>query len=129
LNFAQDHIDWAGQYDAKSKKVVLTALLDSGWHLYSQNTDESGGPVATKFELKENDLLTIESPMMEPEPIVAYDPNFESEVIYFESKVDFEQKIAAKANTEATYTITYMICNEEMCLPPVDKLITLTITK
>jgi hypothetical protein len=37
--------------------------------------------------------------------------------------------IIPSENTKATYKVTYMICNEEMCLPPVDKMITLNIVK
>jgi thiol:disulfide interchange protein len=129
LNFAQDHIQWSGKYDQASQKAVLTAKLDEGWHVYSQMTDESVGPVATKFELKKNEFLKIESEIHEPKSIDAYDPNFEGNVRYFEKQVSFEQKISALETTGATYKVTYMVCNEEMCLPPVDKIITLTIIK
>lgn len=129
MSFSQDHIEWSGKYDKVTQKAILTAKLDEGWHVYSQTTDESVGPVATKFKLDKNKLLIIESPMIEPESIDAYDKNFEGNVRYFEKQVSFEQKITAMETTGATYTITYMICNEEMCLPPVDKMIILTINK
>lgn len=129
LSIAQEHITWSAKYDLDAQKVILTANLDEGWHVYSQTTDEFTGPVATKFELEENDFLTIESPMIEPKPISAFDPNFESNVRYFEKEVHFEQKIIAAESTHANYTITYMICNESMCFPPVDEIITLAINK
>jgi hypothetical protein len=130
LGSSQEHIQWSGKYDVQAKMVLLTADLEAGWHLYSQSTDESVGPIATKFELDKNKLMLIEGPMSEPESIDAFDPNFEGNVKYFEKQVVFKQRISPiEESTSVTYTITYMICNKEMCLPPVDKIITLTITK
>jgi len=127
--FAQERISWSSKYDKSIQKAILTANLANGWHIYSQSTDEAVGPISTQFELEKNELLIVKSPMLEPTPINAYDPIFEGNVKYFEKQVIFEQKISARETTEAKYTITYMICNEEMCLPPVDEIINLTITK
>lgn len=127
--FAQERISWSSKYDRSTQKAILIANLANGWHIYSQTTDESVGPISTQFELEKNELLIIESPMLEPMPISAYDPNFEGNVKYFEKEVSFEQKISAMETTGAKYTITFMICNKEMCLPPVDEIITLTINK
>ena len=126
---AQEHISWTAKYDDVTHKAILTANLSKGWHIYSQTTDEAVGPVSTQFELKENKDLIVESPMIEPTPIDAYDTNFEGNVKYFEKQVSFEQKIKSKRTTEATYIVTYMICNEEMCLPPVNEIINLMIIK
>lgn len=127
--YAQEHIAWQAEYDVTSQKVIIAASLEAGWHVYSQTTDEFSGPVATKFELAINKNLGVESAMEEPEPIVAFDTNFEAEVKYFEKQVQFTQRLIAVQNTKAEYTITYMICNEVMCLPPVDKFISVEITK
>ncbi|MFA7274686.1 MAG: protein-disulfide reductase DsbD N-terminal domain-containing protein [Crocinitomicaceae bacterium] len=128
-SFAQDKISWTGEFDAKNNKAILTANLAEGWHLYSQNLEESAGPVATRFELAPNDLIQIGSTMREPLPIRAYDANFEANVQYFEKKVNFEQQLTATASTQAIYTVTYMVCNLEMCLPPVDEEVKIMITK
>lgn len=128
-SFAQDKISWTGEFDAKNNKAILTANLAEGWHLYSQNLDESAGPVATRFELTPNDKIRVSSLIQEPKPILAYDANFEADVLYFEKSVSFEQQLTATAPTQAIYTVTYMVCNLEMCLPPVDVEIKIMITK
>jgi hypothetical protein len=128
-SFAQDKISWTGEFDAKNDKAIFTANLAEGWHLYSQHLDESAGPVATRFELTPNDLIQIGSTMKEPKPILAYDANFEADVLYFEKSVSFEQELTSTAPTQAIYTVTYMVCNLEMCLPPVDAEIKIMIIK
>lgn len=129
FSFTQDQISWSGKYDAVKSKAILTATLSDGWHVYSQKTDENAGPVATKFNWEKNDYVIFENSMFEPKPIVAYDPNFEAEVKYFEKQVDFEQKLKITGNTTIACRVTYMLCNDEMCLPPVDREIKIMITQ
>jgi thiol:disulfide interchange protein DsbD len=58
--------------------------------------------------------------VVEPTPIREYDENFEANLDFFKSTVTFTQKVDKKSNGKVTGTITYMVCNDVMCLPPVD---------
>jgi thiol:disulfide interchange protein DsbD len=58
---------------------------------------------------------------LEPESIKEYDPNFEGELNFFKDEVTFVQKVEVEQPTELSGTVTYMICNDVMCLPPVDE--------
>ena len=48
---------------------------------------------------------------------------------FFEGKVLFTQRLSVKESTTVQGTLTYMLCNEVMCYPPVDEKFTITITK
>ena len=101
--------------------LVMTAHIQNGWHIYSQFTPE-GGPIPTSFSFEENKGYTMEGKVKEPEPEKHYDPNFQLDVWYFSNKAEFTQKIKLKDKNISSVkgTVTYMVCNDQMCLPPVD---------
>jgi Disulphide bond corrector protein DsbC len=126
---AQSEITWNGTFDMEKNTALITANLGEGWHLYAMEVDEMKGPVSTKIRLAENPSVETRSEIMEPQPIVSYDNNFESELQYFEKTVTFEQELIIKESTELNYTVTFMICNDVMCYPPVDEVIKISVLK
>lgn len=119
-SWAQDRVQWTVGLDADQQKISFTAQMEDGWHIYSQFTDESVGPVATRFSIEEGEVIRLKGDVIEPTPITAFDENFGGEVMYFEDQVTFEQALKVKSVGTVTGTVTYMVCNAEMCLPPVD---------
>jgi hypothetical protein len=129
-SFGQEKVEWTYSYDSASETITIAAQIEEGWHLYSQHINEGIGPVATSFEFKENkDQYKLVGKTMEPTPITEYDPNFEGELSFFKDHVEFTQKLKLKTSGEVHGTITFMVCNEVMCLPPVDIDFNLMITK
>ncbi|MDG1331342.1 MAG: protein-disulfide reductase DsbD N-terminal domain-containing protein [Crocinitomicaceae bacterium] len=120
-SFGQEEVAWTYSYDSDSETITITAEIEEGWHLYSQYIDENLGPVATAIQFEENkDQFKLVGKTVEPTPITEYDKNFEGELSFFKDSVKFTQKLKLKTSGEVRGTITYMICTEEMCLPPVD---------
>ncbi|HAQ65819.1 MAG TPA: disulfide bond formation protein DsbD [Bacteroidales bacterium] len=99
--------------------LVLSASIEKHWHLYSQFIKD-GGPIPTSFVIKESDDYKAIGKVKEPKPIQMYDKNFEMDLLYFDGKVNFTQKI--KKLTDQPFTITgrleFMTCDDEKCLPP-----------
>ena len=127
---AQDKVKWEITYNSDSQTILFQATIADGWHLYSQNIGEGIGPVPTEFVIdkKKKSYKTI-GETIEPEPITEYDKNFEGELSFFKGKVTFEQKLKVKQAGELTGHITFMLCDDEMCLPPVDYTFKLMIDK
>ena len=120
-SFGQDKVDWTINYDALTESIIFTAAIEEGWHLYSQNINEGIGPVPTSIEFDANKkTFKLIGKTIEPTPITEYDPNFEGELSFFKDSVEIIQKIKLKASGEVSGKITFMVCTEEMCLPPVD---------
>lgn len=115
---AQDEVSWTISVDAKS--ITFTAVMEEGWHIYSQYTDPNVGPVPTEFKIDKNNSIRPKGKVAEPSPVKAYDENFGGDVMYFEEKVDFTQELKVKSPGTVKGTITYMVCNDEKCLPPAD---------
>lgn len=117
---AQNNVEWTFEFDKESSSMVFTAKIGEHWHLYSQETDPSVGPIPTSFSYTKNKSIKVEGEVNEPTPIEHYDVNFEGDVLFFEGMVEFTQKIKVKKDTTVEGTVSYMVCNDEMCLPPVD---------
>lgn len=100
--------------------LVLKASIEKGWHLYSQKEVEDG-PIPTTFSFQKNSNFTLNGKTAEGKSITKIEPAFDNkELSYFEDKAEFRQKI--KINTKTAFKISgsleFMVCNEEMCLPP-----------
>lgn len=118
-----DPLDWsfsAERTGESTAEVTFTAEIKDGWHLYSQHI-EGAGPVPTSFQFETLNGATLDGAAAEPEGHTEFDPNFEITLTYHENSVDFVQKLklGAEAKTVAGF-LTYMVCNEERCLPPED---------
>lgn len=125
LSFAQIEtpVQWAfssKKINATTYEVHMTAIIDNGWHMYSQTTPE-GGPVPTSIEFAKNPLLMVDGSAKEVGKLEQHhEPLFGVDVKQFSNKVDFVQtvKLKGKAKTSLNGTIEFMTCNDHECLPP-----------
>jgi thiol:disulfide interchange protein DsbD len=129
LNFGQSNVQWDNKFNAATGSIEFKATIAEGWHLYSQFISDEIGPVPTTFVFEPNSKLKLIGKVVEPTPIQKYDENFEGMLDFFEGEVVFSQKVALKKSTVLKGTITYMVCNNTMCLPPIDKPITIELKK
>lgn len=104
-------------------EVTITATLNKGWHIYSQNSGKLG-PIPTSITFNANPLIKLVGKAKEVGSLVkTFDKNFNSKVLYFNNKVSFVQTITLKApvKTNITGLIEYMLCDDNKCLPPTKK--------
>lgn len=118
--FAQDKVVWNTSYNTVNQELVLKASVAEGWHLYSQFIKNDIGPVPTAFEFTKVEGVELVGNVEEQKAIQEYDPNFEAELSYFKGETVFKQKIKRKTTGSVAGNVTYMVCNDVMCLPPVD---------
>lgn len=120
-SFGQEKVEWTYSYDSESETITISAKIEEGWHLYSQYINENLGPVATSITFDKNKKqFKLVGKTSEPTPITEYDSNFEGDLSFFKDYVEFTQKLKIKSSGEVRGTITFMVCDETMCLPPVD---------
>lgn len=119
----QSPVTWsfeAKKLDAKTYEVHLTAKLNGDWHTYSQSTPD-GGPVPTAISFSKNPLLDFDGKTKEVGKMEEhFEPLFGVNVKQFSSKVTFVQKVKLKAAVKTTLngSVTFMVCNDEECMPP-----------
>lgn len=105
----------------KTYEVVLTAVVNGNWHIYSQNVGVDG-PIPTAFTFTKNPLLAFEGTVKENGKLIKKNEEvWGGEVRYYENKVEFIQKVKIKGGkTNVAGKVEYMVCNEEKCLPPAE---------
>lgn len=116
-------VSWNFQAVKKADKqydIILTANVESPWHIYSQFVKK--GPVPTSIEFKTNPLVQFKGAVKEIGKLEKnFDKNFDAEISYYSNKVQFVQSVSLKvaSKTKLAGTIEYMVCNDEKCLPPI----------
>ena len=129
FSFGQKKVEWAYSFDSESSTIEIKAKIVEGWHLYSQHIENEIGPVPTSFEFSENDAFSLVGKTIEPESLKEYDENFEGELNFFKDEVVFSQKIKINKSTTVNGVVTFMVCNDTMCLPPTDIKFSIKINK
>jgi hypothetical protein len=126
---AQTEVTWDGQYDSQQKRLKILASVPEGWHIYSQFIAPEVGPVPTSFLLKPSSGIKCIGKVEQPTPIQQYDDAFGALLDYFEGNVSFNQQLKVKKAGSVQCTISYMMCDKTMCLPPTEKQLLITINK
>lgn len=100
-------------------ELVLTADIESGWHVYSQFLESDNGPIPTSFVFNPSkDYSLIQKVTESPKAKSAYDANFGMNVAWHEKQAIFKQLIKVNKSTTVTGTLEFMVCNDRKCLPP-----------
>jgi len=121
---AQSPVSW--NYSVKKVadntfEVKMTATIQSGWHLYSQNQPEDAIALPTEIKFNGNPLLSFKDKVKELGKLEKYeDKTLGVEAWQYSGKVEFVQTVKLKANakTSITGSIEFQACTDEKCLPP-----------
>jgi hypothetical protein len=104
----------------KKYEVRMTAVIQGNYHLYAQQAGVEG-PVPTTISFSPNPLLTLDGKANEEgKKITKMEEAWDGKVNFYEKTVTFVQIVNAKskAKTSLNGTIEFMVCNDELCLPP-----------
>src|SRR5262245_40107229 len=123
-------IDQSQLKPGQTAKVLITAKLEPGWHLYALT--QPAPPRAAKVTIDESGVFKLDGPVQQPKPKVYKDPNFSQpgEPPFmsqaFENEVTFTApvKVAAEAQAGAQKLIakfSYQVCDDQTCLRPTTK--------
>lgn len=100
--------------------IVLKAIIDKGFHVYSQFVE--GDPIPTTFIFNPSKDYALVGKTTESKPEEKFDPNFNVVLKFFSDQAVFKQKIKIKSEKDFHIkgTLNYLSCNDKMCLPPED---------
>jgi thiol:disulfide interchange protein len=122
-------IDQSQLKPGQTAKLMITAKLDPGWHLYALT--QPPPPKAAKVTIDESGVFKLAGPVRQPKPKVYKDPNFsEPDKPFmsqtFENEVTFTApiKVASDAKVGAHKLIakfSYQGCDDQTCLRPTTK--------
>lgn len=120
---AQNPVTWSfSAKDAGNCQVdlIFTGAIQDGWYTYSQFLESEDGPVATSIQFVEGPHYQLVDKAKESgEIITVQDPVFAMKLTKFKHKAILTQRITVKdPGKPVTGTLSFMCCNDEMCLPP-----------
>ncbi|MCZ7558592.1 MAG: protein-disulfide reductase DsbD family protein [Bacteroidia bacterium] len=125
---AQEAARWSATAPSAAVKpgdkidIKVSAKLNEGWHVYSTTPVEEG-PVPTEIAFADTAPLKMAGKIRQPKPIVKFDENFGVNTEYYDKDVTFTVPAMVKENAKngkqkAIVEVTFMACNDRMCLPP-----------
>ncbi len=101
-------------------EVRMTATLNKGWHLYSQNQPKDAIAIPTSFSFNKNPLLEFDGNVKEIGKMEKFvDKELDVSAFQYSNEVSFVQKVKlkGKAKTNVTGKLEYQVCTDEKCLP------------
>ncbi|MCA1764429.1 MAG: thiol:disulfide interchange protein, partial [Flavobacteriales bacterium] len=118
-----DPVDWEMSVSETSDtEATLTfkATLEEGWHIYALDLPSDEGPLPTEFTFETSDKYELLGDPDQGKYITDYDPNFQMDLNYFADRAEFTQKIKRISPSDFSVKgeLSFMVCNDEMCLPP-----------
>lgn len=122
--FAQNPVSWSFTSKKVSDKVYevhLTANIQPGWHLYSQNQPQDAIAVPTSFNFTKNPLVDVSGKPKEIGKVEKFkDADLGISANQYSQKVDFVQVVKLKGNVKTNLTgkLEYQTCDDKKCLPP-----------
>ena len=105
----------------KKYEIRLSAVIDKGWHLYSQVQAEDAIALPTTVTFANNPLLIMTGKPKEVGKLYdQYDKATASRSRFYSDKVEFVQVVTTKSNVKTAVSgeIEFMVCDDKQCLPP-----------
>jgi thiol:disulfide interchange protein DsbD len=123
-------IDQSQLKPGQTAKLLITAKLEPGWHLYALT--QPAPPRKAKITIDESGVFKLNGAVQQPKPKIYKDPNFSEPgkppfmSQAFENEVTFTTpiKVASDAQPGAQKLIakfSYQVCNDQTCLRPTTK--------
>ncbi|MCW5520604.1 thioredoxin family protein [Aureitalea sp. L0-47] len=99
-------------------ELIMTATIEMGWYLYSQDIPD-GGPIPTSFTFEnENNDFELIGDVEESNPDRKFDKIFEMDLAYFSGEATFVQKVKI-LNPDLNVingSVDFQSCDDEKCI-------------
>ena len=121
---AQNPVSWSfssKKLADKTFEVHLTANIQLGWHLYSQDQPEDAIAIPTSVKINNNPLLKLDGKIKEVGKMEKFkDKTLGIAAHQYSNKVDFVQVVKLKSNakTNVSGSVEFQTCDDKKCLPP-----------
>ena len=102
-------------------KLFAVATIDQGWYIYTQHIDPNQiGPVPTSFHFEAAEGIEFIDEVKEsgPQRIKEFDQFFDMELVKYKKHATFVQTVMSLNQPVINGELEFMVCNNEMCLPP-----------
>lgn len=123
-----DPVSWTASAarSGKGYEIRINASFKPGWHIYAMEPGGDGTLIPTSFEFKPGAGVskpTAVKALAKPKGMTFV--GVDGEAFVYEGKTDFTSTVAGKPGQTLSLTIGYQSCNEQMCLPPKKKVLSI----
>lgn len=104
-----------GEYEA-----ILTATMESGWHIYSKDLPPDSG-IPTEMKIAGENILPVGGTVEVRKKHDEYSEAFGAQIVYYSNSAQFKRKFKLKDPAKpgtAAVEITYQTCDDRVCLAP-----------
>jgi DsbC/DsbD-like thiol-disulfide interchange protein len=111
----------AKKLEGDQYEIRLSATIQPGWHLYSQNQTKDAIALPTTIQFNKNPLVTITGKVKEVGKLYdEVEKATKTRSRFYKETVEFVQVISLKgaAKTAINGEIEFMVCDDKQCLPP-----------
>lgn len=109
--------------------LITTCNLKPHWHIWSINPGGDGLLIPPSITFEKNKNYELVGSLKEQGKKISKEfPGTEGITHYYENKVEFTQRIKAKANVDIKGLAYFQTCNETSCLAPEEKPLKYSIT-
>lgn len=111
----------AKKLEGDQYEIRLSAAIQPGWHLYSQNQSKDAIALPTTIQFNKNPLVTITGKVKEVGKLYdEVEKATRTRSRFYKETVDFIQVVSlkGKAKTSVSGEIEFMVCDDKQCLPP-----------
>lgn len=109
--------------------VTLRGRIEGDWRMYAMDS-QAGRPLLVRLAPPAG-FEALGAPQ-QAQPQAGFDRNFNSDYTFFEREATVTQafRVAAGAPASSRFAgaVTYMLCNDEVCLPPRQQPLSVAIT-
>jgi len=114
-------VTWTFEAENKGEQlyaVHASATVEEGWYVYSQFLDDAG-PVPTELSFDQEDVTPQGKAVETGKKVSGYDEIFGMDIVKFKEEATFTQEVQVAAGLkQVAGGVTFMVCNDEQCLPP-----------
>ena len=124
FTYAQNPVEWKFFVDKVSDTMLqihLRASLQEGWHIYAQTQPKGAIPKPTVITFNKNPLIKFVGKVKELGNMDIHRPQIlNTEDWRYADRVDFVQlvQVKNKVKTNVNGMVCYMVCTDQLCLPP-----------
>jgi thiol:disulfide interchange protein DsbD len=121
---AQNPVTWtftSKKLADNSYEIHMTATIEKGWHLYSQEQPEDAVAGPTTFTITSNPLIEKVGKIKEIGKLEKFhDKELQISANQYSNTVNFVQtiKLKGKVKTSFSGSVEYQTCDDKKCLPP-----------
>ena len=121
---AQSPVTWTftcKKLPSGNYEIHMTATLDKGWHLYSQDQPDDAIAMPTTFTITGNPLIEVIGKIKEEGKMEKFhDKELKLSAHQYSNTVNFVQtvKLKGKIKTSFSGSVEYQTCDDKKCLPP-----------